>query len=125
MDEAPPNPGALSSSSMDVDGPFLSSGLSSASLKRRASPSFADEDNGGPLKRLKEEDFSAFVLESKKQHVDTECQLARELVDELQCPCCSALAHRPVVVIPCQHMFCGRYGFYAYSLFFFPLDMLL
>ncbi|KAF8195478.1 hypothetical protein BJ912DRAFT_143278 [Pholiota molesta] len=30
-----------------------------------------------------------------------------EIAQELQCGCCSELVYRPVLVIPCQHFFCG------------------
>ncbi|KAI6027655.1 hypothetical protein BKA83DRAFT_4232205 [Pisolithus microcarpus] len=33
--------------------------------------------------------------------------LVEDLVQELQCGCCSELVYRPVVVSPCQHFFCG------------------
>jgi E3 ubiquitin-protein ligase CHFR len=33
-----------------------------------------------------------------------------ELAQELQCGCCSELVYKPVLVMPCQHFFCGRYG---------------
>ncbi|KAI6114415.1 hypothetical protein F5141DRAFT_1187953 [Pisolithus sp. B1] len=36
--------------------------------------------------------------------------LVEDLVQELQCGCCSELVYRPVVVSPCQHFFCGRYN---------------
>ena len=34
-----------------------------------------------------------------------------ELAQELQCGCCSELVYKPVLVMPCQHFFCGRYAF--------------
>lgn len=34
--------------------------------------------------------------------------LGSEGKDELQCGCCSGLVYKPVLVIPCQHFFCGR-----------------
>ncbi|KZT12057.1 uncharacterized protein LAESUDRAFT_733924 [Laetiporus sulphureus 93-53] len=42
----------------------------------------------------------------KPQAIDGKA-LANELEQELQCACCSALVYRPVVVMPCQHFFCG------------------
>jgi hypothetical protein len=35
-------------------------------------------------------------------------KLVESLVEELTCGCCSAIVYRPVVVMPCQHFFCGR-----------------
>jgi E3 ubiquitin-protein ligase CHFR len=34
--------------------------------------------------------------------------LATDLAQELECGCCSAVVYKPVVVMPCQHFFCGR-----------------
>jgi E3 ubiquitin-protein ligase CHFR len=88
--------------------PQLSHIVTPPSLKRRASSSFEClEDNS--RKRLKEEpgDMShrpePNVSESNVKFVD-------ELAQELQCGCCSELVYKPVLVMPCQHFFCGRYG---------------
>jgi E3 ubiquitin-protein ligase CHFR len=35
-------------------------------------------------------------------------RLVREIGDELLCGCCSALCYNPVLVLPCQHYYCGR-----------------
>lgn len=35
--------------------------------------------------------------------------LAEDLAEELQCGCCAELVYKPVVVMPCEHFFCGRY----------------
>lgn len=45
--------------------------------------------------------------------------LAEDLAQELQCGCCSELVYKPVVVIPCDHFFCGRYAAFKYYVLFF------
>ncbi|KZT73775.1 hypothetical protein DAEQUDRAFT_721235 [Daedalea quercina L-15889] len=83
-----------------------------ATLKRRASPSFEDVRAESSRKRLKDDsqDTRTGGNDNAKQAgtatVDGEA-LADELEQELQCACCSALVYRPVIVIPCQHFFCG------------------
>ncbi|OCH85581.1 hypothetical protein OBBRIDRAFT_298029 [Obba rivulosa] len=81
----------------------------STNLKRRASPSFEGMSDGMGRKRMREgaeQDNSAVQI---RDHVDAidGSKLADELEQELQCGCCSALVHRPVIVSPCQHFFCG------------------
>ena len=39
-----------------------------------------------------------------------------ELAQELQCGCCSELVYKPVLVMPCQHFFCGRYAFNVHAI---------
>lgn len=39
---------------------------------------------------------------------DVEVQLVEVLAEDLQCACCSELVYKPVLVVPCQHFFCGR-----------------
>ena len=34
--------------------------------------------------------------------------LVDDLAQELQCGCCSGLLYKPVIVMPCDHFFCGR-----------------
>jgi hypothetical protein len=34
--------------------------------------------------------------------------LLEDMAQELECGCCAAIVYRPVVVMPCQHFFCGR-----------------
>ncbi|KAI0947157.1 hypothetical protein AcV7_009655 [Taiwanofungus camphoratus] len=77
-------------------------------LKRRASPSFEGMQDDISCKRLKEDsgDSSAVLGPDVVAAVDGE-SLANDLEQELQCGCCSALVYRPVVVVPCQHFFCG------------------
>ena len=87
--------------------PRLSQIVAPPSLKRSATAFECFEDNS--RKRLKEEsgDMShrpePSVSESIVNFVD-------ELAQELQCGCCSELVYKPVLVMPCQHFFCGRYG---------------
>jgi len=40
--------------------------------------------------------------------VETSVDFVDELAQELQCGCCSELVYKPVLVMPCQHFFCGR-----------------
>ncbi|KAF9534485.1 hypothetical protein CPB83DRAFT_844294 [Crepidotus variabilis] len=84
---------------------------SSSSLKRRASSSFDCSDDS-TRKRLKE--TKACTTEKIPDVDSTACgmdvdgaKLVDEIMDELQCGCCSELVYRPVLVIPCQHYFCG------------------
>ena len=85
---------------------------SSTTLKRRASSSFEGADDNS-RKRLKEDDE---CIQVKSIVDDPICslgyldghKLADEMAEELQCGCCSELLYKPVLVIPCQHFFCGR-----------------
>jgi hypothetical protein len=71
-------------------------------LKRRASE---DSIVGGDRKRLREDT-------GDRGHAEAlgESPFIQELADELQCGCCAALVYKPVLVLPCQHFFCGRYA---------------
>jgi len=76
-------------------------------LKRRASPSFdCVDDNHKRMKSDKDDynrdDFQAAV------GMDRGVKFADMLSEDLHCGCCSELVYRPVLVIPCQHFFCGR-----------------
>ncbi|KAL0961296.1 hypothetical protein HGRIS_006255 [Hohenbuehelia grisea] len=85
-----------------------------STLKRRASPSFGDME---ARKRPREEatqvaDEDLPVASSGSTQVAAlgaidGARLADDLLEELQCACCSALVYRPVLVSPCQHFFCG------------------
>jgi hypothetical protein len=80
----------------------------SLSLKRRASSSFeCPEDNS--RKRLKEEPED-MAHRPEPSVSETNPNFVDELAQELQCGCCSELVYKPVLVMPCQHFFCGRYG---------------
>lgn len=100
------------SSSMDVASLIHSepsgepSGTPPSALKRRASSTL---DAGDRASRKRAREASPHPDEPQAEEVDGQA-LADELEQELQCGCCSALVYRPVVVAPCQHFFCGRYG---------------
>ena len=70
--------------------------LVSSLLKRRASPSFDCIDDRR-MKKVKD-----------GNQADVEVQLVEVLAEDLQCACCSELVYKPVLVVPCQHFFCGR-----------------
>ncbi|THV03864.1 hypothetical protein K435DRAFT_715169 [Dendrothele bispora CBS 962.96] len=88
-------------------------------LKRPASPSFENANDESSRKRLRgeegeenrdreedeeeEEDFTS----AGDDGTTATMKLADDLVQELQCGCCSELVYKPVVVSPCQHFFCG------------------
>lgn len=89
---------------------FLHSPATGATLKRRASPSFEGMQEDVSRKRIKEqlEPDSAMISTVNHQNDSDTSNLANDLEQELQCGCCSELAYRPVLVLPCQHFFCGR-----------------
>jgi E3 ubiquitin-protein ligase CHFR len=85
--------------------------LFAAALKRRASPSFEGLQEDSSRKRKKEvadDDAGAEDETVSSNAVVMNSSLADDLAQELQCPCCSELVYRPVIVAPCQHFFCGR-----------------
>lgn len=91
-----------------------------ATLKRRASPSFEEQEGDNSRKRMKEDHTgesagSLAVQLAGMATLDT-TGLADDLAQELQCGCCSELVYRPVLVAPCQHFFCGRYASYETAL---------
>ncbi|EMD39929.1 hypothetical protein CERSUDRAFT_46110 [Gelatoporia subvermispora B] len=90
----------------DTNSPALPSDAS-ANLKRRASPSFEGMDDAVVRKRMKENSEQDNTPATRQGSSVDGDKLADELELELQCGCCSALVHRPVVVSPCQHFFCG------------------
>ncbi|KAF5338926.1 hypothetical protein D9611_008728 [Ephemerocybe angulata] len=78
---------------------------STATLKRAASESFESDDQ--PVrKRLKEDSDQGMDMTVDEQR-SRDSKVADELSEELQCGCCSELVYRPVLVMPCQHFFCG------------------
>lgn len=85
----------------------LQSVLISSLLKRRASPSFdAVDDNHKRMKQDKDSDNNCNC-----NALPTPAGMEKftdVLADDLQCGCCSELVYKPVLVIPCQHFFCGR-----------------
>ncbi|KAF9013399.1 hypothetical protein BDQ17DRAFT_600044 [Cyathus striatus] len=73
-------------------------------LKRRAPEDNIDDDISP--KRMKED--QDYVPKSCINDGVTESsELVDGLAQELQCACCSELVYRPVLVMPCQHFFCG------------------
>ncbi|CAA7261412.1 unnamed protein product [Cyclocybe aegerita] len=81
----------------------------STSLKRRASQSFTCPDDSISRKRMKEAipegDDKATGTESGAP--DASVSFVEVLAEELQCGCCSELVYNPLLVMPCQHFFCG------------------
>ena len=80
---------------------------SATSLKRRASTSFDCPDENS-CKRMKE-DTQDKPYPAGENTLESSAGFANQLAEELQCGCCSELVYRPVLVMPCQHFFCGRY----------------
>ncbi|KAF9464160.1 hypothetical protein BDZ94DRAFT_1257154 [Collybia nuda] len=81
---------------------------SNAALKRRASPSFEGLGEDTSRKRIKEEqDDSGVRSEETTNSLLSRFNYLDEMAEELQCGCCSELVYRPVIVMPCQHFFCG------------------
>lgn len=59
-------------------------------------------------KRLKEDtDDAPITSDEGDKRGSVDMRLADELCLELQCGCCSELVYNPVLVLPCQHFFCG------------------
>lgn len=86
----------------------ISASSSTSSLKRRASDSFECLD---PSARKKMKEDSGLTDEPTKMgYFESGSSLMEEIAQELQCGCCAELVYRPVLVMPCQHFFCGRYG---------------
>ncbi|KAH9841582.1 uncharacterized protein C8Q71DRAFT_737734 [Rhodofomes roseus] len=113
-EQSSPTPGSLFSALLsDMSGSrSYTSGSTGATLKRRASPSFEDVQAETSRKRVKDnlQDTPVSGNEAAVQAATATINsgaLANELEQELQCACCSALVYRPVVVVPCQHFFCG------------------
>lgn len=79
---------------------------STTSLKRRASTSFECSDDNS-RKRMKE-DMEDKPYPAGENTLESNARFANQLAEELQCGCCSELVYRPVLVMPCQHFFCGR-----------------
>ena len=88
------------------DTTHCASSATMATLKRPASPSFENDDQP-KRKRIKEQPGETAMVE-KEAIVSGKAKLAEDLALELQCGCCSKLVYNPVVVLPCQHFFCGR-----------------
>ncbi|KAJ3500691.1 hypothetical protein NLJ89_g9681 [Agrocybe chaxingu] len=83
---------------------------STSSLKRRVSQSsFTCPGDSISRKRMKEAspegDDKATGTESGAP--DASANFVEVLAEELQCGCCSELVYNPLLVMPCQHFFCG------------------
>lgn len=86
--------------------PPLSVSLSSSmNLKRRAQSPLEEPPDEGSRKRFKEDTRD----QQNKQGLPQASWLIEAIEEELQCGCCSALVYKPVLVMPCQHFFCGRW----------------
>ncbi|KAL5482947.1 hypothetical protein ACEPAI_9542 [Sanghuangporus weigelae] len=78
-----------------------------SSHKRPASPIF-DEDRKDRKRMKGEMDGSIDQQSSMHEHQPIDGQtLVDDLSQELQCGCCSGLVYKPVIVVPCDHFFCG------------------
>ncbi|KAF9454800.1 hypothetical protein P691DRAFT_804160 [Macrolepiota fuliginosa MF-IS2] len=82
--------------------PISASLSSSLGLKRRASSPLSDPAVEGSRKRLKED-----TSNQEKGGSYQDSRFIEELAQELQCGCCAELVYKPVLVLPCQHFFCG------------------
>jgi E3 ubiquitin-protein ligase CHFR len=96
---------------IDMHNSHLSATTTTAinTLKRRAvsaTPEDADEVSSKKTKVIHEPITESHELEITST-IDG-AALATDLAQELECGCCSAVVYKPVVVMPCQHFFCGR-----------------
>lgn len=92
---------------------LLDAPTAAGGLKRRAT-SPPREASPGPStrKRVKVEGEAWTQGEASSSSGSTAVdgrRLLGDLTEELECPCCSATVYRPVIVLLCQHFFCGRY----------------
>ncbi|KIY45619.1 hypothetical protein FISHEDRAFT_49121 [Fistulina hepatica ATCC 64428] len=78
----------------------------SSTRKRKTSPSPQTVDQETARKRLKEDDGSTQSASSQIA-VSARDAAIDQLAEELYCGCCSDLVIAPVIVMPCQHFFCG------------------
>lgn len=81
--------------------------LKQVSLKRRASPSFDLIKDLEGRKRLRSGSSAETEISADVADHNTSLKFVEDLVTELQCGCCAELLYRPVMVSPCQHVFCG------------------
>lgn len=104
--------------------PALATSSSSHNLKRLASPTFEGfegdsrkraKTNGNSVDADTDKPQTNPALANATQAVALSTQptpssaLLDDLEQELLCGCCSALLYRPVIVLPCEHYFCGRF----------------
>ena len=74
-----------------------------------------DDRQGTKRKRLsvEQEDSPAGVASTSKEVVvgdgTNAARLVEEMGMELTCGCCTEMCYNPVIVLPCQHYYCGRY----------------
>jgi hypothetical protein len=110
---------SLTPVSTNPDAPTMGSTLSApdmapggtTSLKRRATSAALSDVDEVSRKKVKMAHNSALeALPENDAVVPIDgVALADDLGQELECGCCAAVIYRPVVIIPCQHFFCGRY----------------
>ncbi|KAJ3842804.1 hypothetical protein F5878DRAFT_359975 [Lentinula raphanica] len=72
------------------------------SLKRSPSPTCEDQDS---RKRLRKSEEPTDIQPTNNSGMES--KLVEDIAQELECGCCSELLYRPVMVSPCQHVFCG------------------
>jgi hypothetical protein len=106
--------GIILSTALDMDAHNDSNVSANSSVKRRAaSPALDDGAVETPRKRTKLEHDDNCESTGPNSNTNQATvggqQLAADLAEELECGCCSAIVYRPVIVMPCQHFFCGRY----------------
>jgi len=83
-----------------------SASASTSNLKREASEAL-EADEGRTRKRYKEDRNVDNQMDTDEEP-SKDSRVANALAQELQCGCCSEIVYRPVLVMPCQHFFCGR-----------------
>ena len=76
-------------------------------LKRRASLSFDCMDDNHKRMKNDKDDNRNDLFQTPVGMVGG-LKFADVLAEDLHCGCCSELVYKPVLVIPCQHFFCGR-----------------
>ncbi|KJA23176.1 hypothetical protein HYPSUDRAFT_138038 [Hypholoma sublateritium FD-334 SS-4] len=76
--------------------------------KRRASSAFTECPDDATRKRMRDADTEPELdVHAPDSTAAADAGLVDDVAQELQCACCSELVYRPVLVIPCQHFFCG------------------
>jgi hypothetical protein len=93
----------------------VSPATSVRSLKRSAEMIEEDQDRqDSKRKRLStemetKEDQPVASTSQTTVHDGTDAQrLVEEMDMELTCGCCAAICYNPVIILPCQHYYCGR-----------------
>ena len=80
------------------------------SLKRPSSPTEDGERHSRKRKKDNMDGSSSKRPDRNDSGVIDGNALANDLAQELQCGCCAGLVYKPVIVVPCDHFFCGRYA---------------